>query len=78
MQCMYAFVMPADINECTETKESICFANSDCVNIDGSYDCVCRAGYLENGTFCMSMCIDNFSKLNVVLYYCNVKLLYRH
>ena len=44
-----------DINECRETKESICFANSDCVNTVGSFDCVCRAGYVEeNGTSCMS------------------------
>ena len=43
-----------DINECTESKESLCFTNADCVNNVGSYNCVCRAGYVENGTFCMS------------------------
>ena len=29
-----------------------CDDNADCVNTDGSYECVCRAGYAWNGSNC--------------------------
>ncbi|CAL1544000.1 unnamed protein product [Lymnaea stagnalis] len=36
-----------DINECAQDK-NICKENSQCRNTEGSYDCICCAGYLWN------------------------------
>lgn len=35
-----------DINECTEIKEwTVCGAYTECVNLPGSYECICSPGY---------------------------------
>ena len=54
----------ADVDEC-ETDETICDENAYCINTNGSYDCVCFAGYEGNGTTCkgikcMVLCPYNF------------------
>ena len=36
-----------DIDECS-LGVATCGANADCVNTDGSYDCVCRPGFTGN------------------------------
>jgi hypothetical protein len=40
-----------DVNECLDELDN-CHLNADCINIDGSYECECKAGYIGNGTFC--------------------------
>ena len=42
-----------DINEC-ETPGDFCDINADCINMAGSYDCVCKAGYSGDGSSCQS------------------------
>ena len=35
-----------DIDECTEMQEfDLCGSNSECINLPGAYECLCRAGY---------------------------------
>lgn len=34
----------ADIDECARRTDD-CGANSDCINTDGSFECVCRTGF---------------------------------
>lgn len=41
----------ADIDECEGT--ALCPANSTCVNTFGSFDCVCDAGFVQNGSVCI-------------------------
>lgn len=43
-QVVLAFLYIVDINECNSTSE-ICGSNAECVNVDGSYNCVCYPGY---------------------------------
>jgi len=40
-----------DVNECTSATHK-CHANADCVNIHGSYNCTCKAGYTGDGHNC--------------------------
>lgn len=42
-----------DYNECDENP---CFENSECINFPGSYTCVCKLGYSDNGSSCISSC----------------------
>jgi len=41
----------SDVNECTSATHK-CHANADCVNIHGSYNCTCKAGYTGDGHNC--------------------------
>ena len=38
----------SDVDECSLGVHQ-CDQNAECVNIDGSYDCICKNGYLGNG-----------------------------
>ncbi|XP_074632222.1 uncharacterized protein LOC141890587 isoform X2 [Acropora palmata] len=40
-----------DVDECTSFP-NICGANADCHNTDGSYICICKAGYTGDGRTC--------------------------
>ena len=40
-----------DVNECT-TKKHDCHTETDCVNTEGSYVCLCKSGYIEESEFC--------------------------
>ena len=40
-----------DIDECAMGTDK-CDQNADCVNTEGSYQCMCRAGYEGNGRLC--------------------------
>ena len=55
-----------NINECTQgshscgrstncTKESMCPMNAPCSNTFGSYQCICKVGFLGNVTDCKRM-----------------------
>ena len=40
-----------DIDECRHASLNICPENSNCVNTDGSYTCVCHDGFVYNDNF---------------------------
>ena len=48
-----------DIDECALGTHT-CDMNAYCENYIGSYDCICKDGYIENGTFCISKEIQCF------------------
>lgn len=41
-----------DINECSDGKLNRCHQQAKCINLEGSYKCRCRRGYLGNGFEC--------------------------
>uniref|UniRef100_A0A2C9JE70 Cubilin n=1 Tax=Biomphalaria glabrata TaxID=6526 RepID=A0A2C9JE70_BIOGL len=41
-----------DIDECS--KNGVCYNNSQCINSQGSYKCVCTTGYLSTGSSCVA------------------------
>ena len=43
--------MISDINECEGTTHN-CSSNAVCHNINGSYNCICKPGYLGDGWNC--------------------------
>ena len=45
------FCFFADINEC-ESDSKRCSSNAECVNNEGSYQCICRQGYEVRGAQC--------------------------
>lgn len=47
-----------DINECVEMSEfDLCGANSECINLPGSYECLCTPGYSGVGKIgCNRVC----------------------
>lgn len=49
-----------DINECEEDLVN-CTENSQCVNLIGSFVCICNHGYHNNGTNC---CMVEFLALS--------------
>ena len=48
---MFASLLNVDVDECTAFP-NICGANTDCHNTDGSYTCICKAGYTWDGKTC--------------------------
>ena len=40
-----------DIDECA-VDSPVCGANADCINTDGSFSCVCGAGFAGDGFTC--------------------------
>ena len=56
---MYAIchvVNVIDFNECGNGTNSNCESrNAECNNTFGSFECYCRDGYRDNGTYCESM-----------------------
>ena len=44
----------ADIDEC-ETMMDDCDENADCINTEGSFECVCKPGYTGDGKDCEGM-----------------------
>ena len=52
----------SDIDECADGTAN-CGQNSDCINLEGSYECHCFRGYIRNSTYggCLpveGMCSD--------------------
>ena len=41
----------SDVDECNDGTND-CDVNADCVNIDGSFQCTCRADYTGDGKTC--------------------------
>ena len=53
-----------DINECNGTP---CHFNANCQNVPGTFNCICRSGFTENGT----NCVGKFAtKRKQVLFHC--------
>ena len=48
---MFSSLLNVDVDECTAFP-NICDANTDCHNTDGSYTCICKAGYTGDGKSC--------------------------
>ena len=41
-----------DIDECSSDALNTCDINASCMDIEGSFLCMCDIGYTGNGTFC--------------------------
>ena len=46
--------MILDVNECA-TGVSVCDPNAECINVVGSYLCVCKNGFTGDGSDCIGM-----------------------
>ena len=44
----------ADVNECLKVDHG-CHMNASCVNLNGTYTCKCKQGFVGNGTSCDGM-----------------------
>ena len=44
---------PLDVDECTYGVHSCDSTRANCKNTDGSYECVCKPGYIGNGSTCI-------------------------
>ena len=58
----YSFSITSDIDECS-AESNPCDENSDCTNIDGSYNCVCKQGFTGN----RSTCEGNVNTMQVII-----------
>ena len=57
---LYTFLLSvrsADINECSRGTDN-CNANANCINTQGSFQCVCRDGYEGDGIICRGMTLS--------------------
>ena len=45
------FLLLTDVNECSANNGG-CSSNAGCVNIPGSFTCICNVGYTGNGVTC--------------------------
>ena len=45
-------VIVLDIDECSNDTLNNCDINASCMDIEGSYLCMCDIGYTGNGSFC--------------------------
>ena len=50
-----------DVDECVLGNHN-CDENADCMDIEGSFYCICSEGYAGSGTICMSTCSNNSIK----------------
>ena len=48
-----------DIDECA-AEVSKCDDNADCTNTEGSYNCICKAGFTGNRTTCTGKYIEHY------------------
>uniref|UniRef100_A0A2C9JE69 Cubilin n=1 Tax=Biomphalaria glabrata TaxID=6526 RepID=A0A2C9JE69_BIOGL len=49
-----------DINECS--TNGVCYNNSQCINSQGSYKCVCATGYLSTGSSCNACDVNRYGQ----------------
>ena len=50
---VYSMSFQLDIDECNEGT-NLCDANANCINTNGSYECICNSGYEGSGRTCNS------------------------
>ena len=48
---LFTTPLPTDIDECSSSLDD-CSEYADCMDTDGSYECMCISGFTGNGTFC--------------------------
>lgn len=62
-----------DINECDEYKSTLrCPRNSECRNLEGSYECLCHTGYektVGTGNTCNGMLDQSALESHIILRY---------
>ena len=57
---------PSDLNECA--MENNCHQKADCINSEGSYQCLCQTGFTGNGSICIGQSYLDFYADNVYCY----------
>ena len=50
----------ADIDECARGMDITCDMNAACVDINGSFACICNPGYMGNGSICCKFWHNHF------------------
>ena len=50
-QCVNYFKHCSDLDECDFDFDN-CGENANCINTPGSFFCICKSGYIGNGTTC--------------------------
>ena len=45
-----------DIDECSNSTWNHCHTNATCINMNGTYDCLCNPGYFGDGFSCITEC----------------------
>ena len=61
-----------DLNECKQPAGNKCHKNADCFNVEGSYLCQCRKGFVGDGFNCRrkKWLVDfNIQRLNQLIEY---------
>lgn len=48
---IHLVILFIDLNEC-DNGEAVCSPDSRCLNVEGSYDCVCNKGFQGDGKVC--------------------------
>ena len=52
-KCIQSYCL--DVDECSVLFTEVCSGAEACENTEGSYTCLCTAGYTWNGTLCIGM-----------------------
>ena len=62
-QLMTYFLLLQDVDECALDMD-ICASNASCQNTEGSFECICDEGFVDDGTECIeiSKCSKTFKK----------------
>ena len=60
---------PTDIDECSTDTLNNCDINAGCMDIDGSFLCLCSDGYTGNGTDCEGMSFIHFEAVELSIYF---------
>ena len=67
--------MYTEIDECRDNVRR-CDRNAQCINIDGSFSCMCNEGYTQDGVFCdgelKPLCFLMIPVTNLQLKHCHV------
>jgi hypothetical protein len=51
-----------DINECNKNLDE-CQSNTQCINTPGSYRCICKKGFIGDGTKCKGLYYEKKNKV---------------
>ena len=57
--CAFLFSCAADLNECAESDDICPDNNTECQNTFGSYECLCKKGFLEVNRKCVCKLLIN-------------------
>ena len=59
--------MLLDVDECNNNGHNCHAGKANCLNIPGSFECLCKDGYTGSGTFCSSLYCSQYSL--IFIYY---------